>query len=165
MKRLNSKSRYQFISLLYELLLFFISSFILFPSHVKRIIQCLIYSEDYQPFFINPSLEEYLQPACIVEVESVFSPQIIYKNDLYIQIPSKSNQPCNLDETKTDSKPMQRSTLVAITFEPCQQIVIPHDQPTAFQIKIRMKMFEPLKLPSRLHPYPLDCYEYLPWFS
>ena len=25
-------------------------------------------------------------------------------------------------------------------------------------------MFKPLKLPSHLHPYPLDCYEYLPWF-
>ena len=106
-----------------------------------------------------------MQPACIVEDESVFLPQLIYKNDLCIQIPSKSDQPCNLEETKTDSKPMQSSTLVAITFEPCQQIVIPHDQPTNFQIKIRMKMFKPLKLPSRLHPYPLDCYEYLPWFS
>ena len=41
---------------------------------------------------------------------------------------------------------------------------MPHDQSTAFQIKIRMKMFKPLKLPSHLHPYPLDCYEYLPWF-
>ena len=59
---------------------------------------------------------------------------------------------------------MKSSTFVAITFEPCQQIVIPHDRPTAFQIKIRMKMFKPIKLPSRLHPYPLDCYEYLPWF-
>ena len=59
---------------------------------------------------------------------------------------------------------MQSSTLVAITFEPCQHIVIPHDQPPAFQIKIMMNMFKPLKLPSHLHPYPLDCYEYLPCF-
>jgi hypothetical protein len=28
-----------------------------------------------------------------------------------------------------------------------------------------MKMFKPLKLPLFLHPYPADCYEYLPWFS
>jgi hypothetical protein len=165
MKRLNSKSRYQFISLLYELLLFFISSFILFPSHVKIIILCFVYSEDYQPSFINPSLEEDLQPACIVEVKSVFVPQFIYKNDLCIQIPSESDQPCNLEEIKTDSKPIQSSTFVAITSEPCQQIAIPHDQPTTFQIKIRMKMFKPLRLPYLLHPYPLDCYEYLPWFS
>ena len=59
---------------------------------------------------------------------------------------------------------MQGSTLIPIIVEPCQQIVIPHDQPTTFQIKIRMKMFKPLKLPSRLHPYPLDYYEYLPCF-
>jgi len=26
-------------------------------------------------------------------------------------------------------------------------------------------MFQPLNIPSFLHPYPLDCYEYLPWFS
>jgi hypothetical protein len=28
-----------------------------------------------------------------------------------------------------------------------------------------MKMFKPLRLPYFLHPYPLDCYEYLPQFS
>ena len=28
-----------------------------------------------------------------------------------------------------------------------------------------MNIFNPLKLPSHLHPYPLNCYEYLPWFS
>ena len=144
---MNSKSRYQFNSLLYELLLFFIISFILFPSHVKRIILCFIYSEDYQPSFINPSVEKYLQPACIVEGESFCVSQLIYKNDNCTQIPSKSDHPCNLEETKTDSKPMQSSTLVSITVEPCQQIVIAHDQPIAFQIKIKMKMFKPLKFP------------------
>ena len=106
-----------------------------------------------------------MQPTCIVEGESVFVSWLIYKNDLCIQIPSKSDRPCNLEETKTDSKPMQISALIAITFEPCQQIVIPHDWPTGFQIKIKMKMLKPLKLPSHIHPYPLDCYEYLPWFS
>ena len=119
MKRLNSKSRYQFISLLYDLLFFLISSFILFPSHVKIIILCFIYYEDYQPCFINPSGEEYLQPACIVEGELACVPQLIYKNDHCTQIPSKSDQPCKLEETKTDSKSMQSSTLVSITVEPC----------------------------------------------
>ena len=99
----------------------------LFPSHVKRIILCFIYSEDYQPSFINPSVEEYLQPACIVEGESVYVPQIIYKNGQCTQIPPKSNQTCNFEETKTDSKPMQSSTLVSIIVEPCQQMIIPHD--------------------------------------
>lgn len=167
MKRLNSKSRYQFISLLHELLLFFISSFILFPSHVKRIILCFVYSEDYHPSFIYPSLEEDLQPACIVDVDSVLLPQLIHKNDQCIQIPSKLDQPCksDLEKIKIDSKPCQISTPFAIISKPCQQLVIPDDQPRAFQIKIRTKMFKPLKLPSFLHPYPVDCYEYLPWFS
>ena len=137
----------------------------LFLLHVKRIIFCFVYSENHHSSYIYPSLEEDLQPACIVEVKSVFLPQFIYKNDLCIQIPSEYDHPCNLEEIKIDSKPIQSSTLVAITSETCQQIDIPHDQPTAFQIKIRMKMFEPLKLPSHLHPYHVDCYEYLHWFS
>ena len=28
-----------------------------------------------------------------------------------------------------------------------------------------MRMFKPLELPLLLHPYPDDCYKYLPWFS
>jgi hypothetical protein len=76
------KSRYQFISLLHELLLFFINSFMLFPSHVKRIIFCFVYSENHHPSCIYPSLEEeILQPACIVDVDSVSLPQPIHKDE------------------------------------------------------------------------------------
>ena len=78
----------------------------IFPSCVKIIILCFIYSGVYRSSFINPSIEEYLQPACIVEGESVCMPQLIYKNDYCTQIPSKSDQLCNLEETKIDSKPM-----------------------------------------------------------
>ena len=145
--------------------MFFISSFILFPTHVKRIIICFVYSNDYQPSLINPSLEEDLHPACTVNVESVFFPHPIDKDDHCIQFPSKSDQPCNLEEIKIDLKPCQISTPLAITSEPCQPLAIPHDQPSAFQIKIRMNMFKHLRLPYLLHPYPLDCYEYIPWFS
>jgi hypothetical protein len=165
MKRLGSKSRYQFISLLHELLLFFISSFILFPSHVKRIILCFVYSDDYQPYFIYPSLEEDLQPTCIVDVDLISSSPSISKNEFCNLVPPDLDKSCDLQEIKIDSRPYQISTPFSITFEPCQQLAIPHDQPTTFQIKIRMKMFKPLKLPHLLHSYPLDCYEYLPWFS
>ena len=58
MKRLNFKSRYQFISLLHELLYFFISSLMLFPSHVKRIIFCIVYLENHHSPYIYPTLEE-----------------------------------------------------------------------------------------------------------
>jgi hypothetical protein len=37
--------------------------------------------------------------------------------------------------------------------------------PLPFKNKIRMKMFKPLRLPYLLHPYPLDCFKYLPQFS
>jgi hypothetical protein len=41
-----------------ELMLFFISSFLFFPSHIKRIKFFFVYLVDYQPSFIYPSLEE-----------------------------------------------------------------------------------------------------------
>jgi hypothetical protein len=166
MKGHKGKSRYQFMSLLHELLLFVINSFFLFPSHVKRIILCFVYSDDHHSSFIYPSLEEErLQPPCIVDLDSLFSPPPVHKDDLCIQIPHEFDQPCNLKEVETDSKPCQISTPFAITFEPCHQLVNPHDHPTAFQTKIRMKLFKPLRLPYPLHPYPLDYLEYIPWFS
>jgi hypothetical protein len=145
--------------------LFFISSFVYFPSHVKIIILCFVYYEDYHTSFIYPSLEELLQPACIVDVDSVIFPRPAHKDDHCISFPLESDQPCDLEEIKIVSKSCEISTPFAITSESCQQLAIFHDKPTTFQIKIRMKMFKPLKLPSLLHPYPLDCYEYLPRFS
>jgi hypothetical protein len=166
MKELNFKSRYQFMILLHELLLFFISSFMLFPSHVKRIIFCFVYSDDHQPTFVYPSLEEVdLHPPCVVDVNSISLPQPIPKDEFCIQIPSESEHSCNLEEVELVSKPVQISAPLAIISEPCQQLTISHDQPTTFQVKICMKMFKPLQLPHLLHPYPDDCYEYLPWFS
>jgi hypothetical protein len=137
----------------------------IFPLHVKRIIFCFVYSENHHSSYIYPSLEGYLQPNYIVDVESVLLPQPVHINEHFISIPLQYDQPCDLEEIEIDSKPIQSSTLITITSETCQQIVIYHDQPTTFQIKIRMTMFKPLKMPSHLHPYPRDYYEYLHWFS
>jgi hypothetical protein len=72
MKGLNYKSRYQFISILYDLLLFFINSIMLFPSHVKRIIFCFVYSDHHHSSFIYPYLEEeILQPPYVVDVDPI----------------------------------------------------------------------------------------------
>ena len=165
MKKLKSKSRYQFISLLHELLLFFITSFILFPSRVKRIIFCFVYSENHHPSCIYSSLEEESLQPCIVDVDSVALPQPIHKDDYCISLPSESDQPCDLESIEIVSDPVQISAPLVIISVPCHEPVNSHDHPTAFQVKIRMKMFKPLKLPLLLHPYPDDCYEYLPWFS
>jgi hypothetical protein len=44
--------------------------------------------------------------------------------------------------------------------------VNPHSQPTAFQIKIKNKLFKPLRLPiSTLILILIDLFEYIPQFS
>jgi hypothetical protein len=81
-------SRYQFMSLLHEILFFLINSFMSFPLHIKRIILCFVYSEDYKPSFIHPSLEEEGIPSsCVVYVDLVSSPQPIHKDELHIETP------------------------------------------------------------------------------
>jgi hypothetical protein len=60
---------------LHELLFFFIISFLSFPLHIKRIILCFVYSDDHQPSFIYPSLEEEDMPyVCVVDVDLASSP-------------------------------------------------------------------------------------------
>jgi hypothetical protein len=154
------------MSFLHELLFFFINSFLSFPLHIKRIILCFVYSDDHQPSFIYPSLEEEdLPSACVVDVDLVSSPQPIHKDELCIEIPLEFDHPCNLEEVETDSKPSLISSPSVVTVEPCHQLVKPHIHPTSFQTRIRDKMFKPLRLPYHLHPYPLDFLEYLPRFS
>jgi len=90
---------------LHEILLFFIISFVLFPSHIKRIILCFVYSDDHKPTFVYPSLqEENLQPPYVVDVDPISLPQPIHKYELYFQIPLESNHSCNLEEIETDEK-------------------------------------------------------------
>ena len=165
MKELNFKSRYMFISLLQELLFFFIISFMLFPSRVKRITFCFVYSKNHHPSCIYPSLEEEdMHTAYIVDVESVPIPQPVHNVDHCIQISLEFDQPCNHTEVRTDSNPVQTSAPLGISVEPCNKPINIHDHSSSFQNKIRIKMFKTLRLPFLLHPYPLDCFEYLPWF-
>jgi len=138
----------------------------LFPLHVQRIIFCFVYSGNHHLSCIYPSLEEEDQhTAYIVDVDSVPIPHLVHKYDHCIQISLKHDQPCNLTKVQTDSNPVHSSTPYGITVEPCHQHVSSHNQPTIFQIKIKMKMFKPLSLSYLLHPYPLDCYQYIPQFS
>jgi hypothetical protein len=120
--------------------------------YIQRIIILLVYEE------------EILQP-CIVDVDFVALPQPIHKDDHCISFSLESDQPCDLEKIEIVSNPIQISAPLVIISEPCHELVNSHDHPTAFQVKIRMKMFKPLKLPLLLHPYPDDGYEYLPWFS
>ena len=84
------------------------------------------FSDDHQPTFVYPSLEEEnLQPSYVVDVNPISSSQLVHKNEFCIQIPSE-NQSCNLEEVKTDSEPAQISVPYYIISEPYQQLVNPH---------------------------------------
>jgi hypothetical protein len=99
----------------------------LFPSHVKRIIFCFVYSENHHPSCIYLSLEEEdLHTTYIVDVDSISIPQPVHKDDHCIQIPLESDQPCNHTEVRTYSNPVHSSTPCGITVEPCNQHVSSH---------------------------------------
>ena len=122
---------YLFMSFLHELLMFFISSFILFPSHIKRIILCFVYSDDHQPSFIYPSLEEEdLHTACMVDIDLVSPSQPVHKNEVYIFIPPEHDQPCDHENDEVESKPSHILLPSPISPEPCHQLVKPCFQPT-----------------------------------
>jgi hypothetical protein len=132
------------MSFLHELLFFFIISFISFPLHIKRIIVFFVYSNDHNPSFIYPSLEEEDLPSTyVVDVDLVCSPQPIHKDEICIEIPPKFDHPCNLKEVETDSNPSQISLPTAINIETFHQLVKAHIHPNSFQTRIRDKMFKP----------------------
>ena len=86
MKKLNGNTRYHLASFLYELFLLFINPFLYFPLNIKRIIFCFVYSDDHQPNFVYPSLEqENLHPPYVVYVDPISSPQPTHKDELCIQ--------------------------------------------------------------------------------
>ena len=82
MKRLNGNTKYQLACFLYELFLFFISSFLLFPSHIKRNILCFVYSDDHEPTFVHPYLKEeicsiamlliFIHPSLLIRMSFAF---------------------------------------------------------------------------------------------
>jgi hypothetical protein len=162
----KGKTRYQFIIFIHEILFLFLSLFLSFPSHIKRIILCFVYSYDNRPSFIYPSLEEENIPSsCVVDTDLVCSPLPIHKSEICIASPLEIDHPCSHEEVENNSHYSQTSLPSFIPAEPCHQLVNPHDQPTAFQIKIKDKLFKPLRLLHDLHPYPHYSFEYLPQFS
>jgi hypothetical protein len=157
MKIWKGKTRYQLISIFYELLFFFISSFLYFPLHIKTIILCFVYSDDHQPSFIYPSLEEEgLHSSCVVDVDHVSSSYPIEK--VHISVPSEIEKPYSHGNHEAD---LPSKVFVV----PCNQPVKLDFQPTEFQSRIREKMFKTLRLPSHLHSYPPNFIEYLHRFT
>ena len=88
----------------------------------------------------------------------------IHKSEICITSPLEIDHPCSPEEVENNSQSSQILLPSVIVVEPCHQLVNPHDQSTSFQIRIRNKLFKPLRLPYRLNPYSPDSFEYLPRF-
>jgi hypothetical protein len=163
---LKGKTTYHFMRFIHEILFLFINSFLSFPSHIKRIILFFVYLDDNRHSFIYPSLEEENIPSyCVVDIDIVFSCLPIHKCEICITSPLEIDHPCSPEEVENNSQYSQISLPSVIPVDPCHQLVNHHDQPTSFQIKIRNKLFKPLRIPHDLHSYPRYSFEYLPRFS
>ena len=148
--RRYKKTRYRVISFFEELIIFFISYFLNFPSHVKRIILCFVYSDDHKHSFVYPSLEEDPSSSSIVDLDPIFLVEPYEKNDVHIPIFPEHDQPSQLVDSKLDL-PLE-ITIVSFN-QPCIQL-------SKVQSKIR-EHYKPLKLPLILHEYPPNFLDYL----
>jgi hypothetical protein len=161
----HKNSRYQYTSFFQELILFFISYFMSFPSYIKRIVIFFVYFDDHKPTTIYPSLKEEGQcSSYIVDVDPSPSSET-YETNVCIQVILEHDQPCNHVNDTTDLP----SSLIIVpssttTTGICNQSIEPHFHPTNVQSSKREKMFKLLKLISTLHPYPPKFLEYLPLF-
>ena len=132
MKKPNGKTGYQLVTFLHEFLFLFISYFLAFPLHVKRIIFCFVYSDDHKPSGTYPSLEEeILHSSCFIDVDPIPSFEIHVQHDIHTPISLEPNYSGHLVENKSDLLPS------TITTETCEQLVQPHFQLTDFQSRIR----------------------------
>jgi hypothetical protein len=109
--------------------------------------------------------EESIPSSFVVDIDLVPSPLPIHEDEIYITTPPEVEHPCSPEEVENNSQSSQTLLPPIIPAEPPQSLVESHDQLTAFQIKIRNKLFKPLRLPCHLNPYPHDSFEYLPRFS
>jgi hypothetical protein len=84
----KGKTRYQFMSLLHEVLYFFISSFFSFPSFIENFFLFFIHSDVPEPPLIHSALEEESIPSsCVVDTDLVPSPLPILKDEICITPP------------------------------------------------------------------------------
>jgi hypothetical protein len=136
MKGRHRKSRYQVISFFQELILFFINSFLYFPSHIRRIILCFVYSDDHQPTVVYPSLkEEDLSSSCIIDFDH-FPLSKPCENDVCIQISPEIDHPYSHVDYKVDLPP-------ANSVISCNQPVVLVLNPLMFSLELERKILNP----------------------
>jgi hypothetical protein len=111
----KGKTRYQFMSLLHEVLYFFISSFFSFPSFTENFFLCFVHSDVPKPPLIHSALEEESIPSsCVVDTDLVPSPLPILKDEICITPPLRVECPCSPEEVEDNSQSSQ--TLLPLVF-------------------------------------------------
>jgi hypothetical protein len=190
----RGKFRYQVLNFFLELVLFILHSFLNFPAHIRRIIICFVYSKDHQPALAYSFFKQVdLPPSHVIDVKDIHPLQTPEEDEVhkhffnqyepYDSLPSPdfkvdllpstfpsvvNNQPVEIQHAPNDYCPFANNkidSVQATNSSGLYQQPSSVQQPTDFQFKVRGKMFGPLKLPSFLHPYPLEFLDYLPTFS
>ena len=110
------KDKYQVMSFFKELIFFFISSFMSFYLHVKIIIPFFVYSDDYNPAALYPSLRKEDFPSCIFYPNLIPSAKHIEKYDVHILIPPKNDPSCKYVDNIANLSPLE------ITIPSCNQL-------------------------------------------
>jgi hypothetical protein len=119
MKRWKEKTRYQAISFFKEIIFFFISSFLSFPLHVKIIISCFFYLDDYKLTNAYSSLSKEYASYCIIDLDLISSSDFVGKNEVHISIPPAVEPYCKPVNIKVDLSPPQ-----VITAPFCGQLTV-----------------------------------------
>jgi hypothetical protein len=118
---------------------------------VKIIILCFVYSYDYKPTVVNPSLRREDLPSFIIDLNLIPSFEPTSNNVGHIRTSPDHDQSCKPVNNKSDSP------LIEIIVSPCNQL-------TKIQSRIK-KYYKPLKLALILHAYPPNFIDYLPMFN
>lgn len=150
MRKHCGKNGYQSLNLLKEVLFFTISLVVYFPLHIKKIVSCFIFLENYKVQKVHSLLEnEYFSSACIIDLDTTSSPKYERRDDCCITIPED-----NLSQS--GHKGEDSSSL--------GDNILPHKQSASFQLGTKV-IFKHLVLPTVLHQYPLKRFKFLPSFS
>jgi hypothetical protein len=106
MKGWKGKNKYQLLSFLHELILFFINYFLSFALHVRIIILCFVYSDEHKHTTVYSFLRKKDFPSsCIFYLDLFPSFEPYEDHDVHILILFADNPSCKPIDTKVDLLP------------------------------------------------------------
>jgi hypothetical protein len=120
----KGKTRYQFMSLLHEVLYFFINSFFSFPSFIEKFFLFFVHSNVLEPPLIHSSLEKVrISSSCVDDTDLAPSPLPIHEDEICITPPPEVEHPCSPEEVENNSQSSQTLLPPVIPAEPPQPLV------------------------------------------